>query len=131
MSFIDTELAFEIRLKSITNIPSIAWPNVKFEPIIGTPFIVPTLSKTTTELYTLNGPNQYKGFYQIDIYTPLNKGVKQMYDIADSIKTAFEANRTLTSNGQSVLVQEIDPPEYVREDAWFRGIISIHYISYN
>lgn len=131
MSFIDTEKALQKALNSIVDLPRIAWPNTKFEPVIGQSFIRPTLLPAASELYTLNEYNKHKGLYQIDIYVPCDKGTKDLYNIADNIRTFFQENRRLLSNNQTVLVMEIDLGRFERQEAWYTNFVEIHYISFN
>src|SRR3954463_2192287 len=104
MSFQNIQIALDKALQSVPNIPSIAWPNVKYDPIIGTPFIAPSLLAGGNEIST--SVEKYKGIYQVDINVPSNAGTKTLYLIADAIKTYFQA-KSLVANGQTILIQAV------------------------
>lgn len=131
MSLFETEKALQKALKNVTNIPDIAWPNIRFEPTIGEPFVRPTLLPAAPEVCTLNNYNKHSGIYQIDIYVPNNVGIKELYTIADNIKNYYRSNKTLTSNGVTVFIKAIDVGRSERQDAWFTTFLEIQYLSFN
>lgn len=130
MSFANIEIALQTQLKVATTLP-IYWPNVTEAPELAASFVKPTLLPAATELFTLAEFHKFKGIYQVDIFVPLNKGTKAIYNIADAIKTSFEANRTLVANGQNVLIQAVSMGRTQRQDAWFTTFVEINYLSYN
>lgn len=127
MSFQNIQVAFNKAIKLVPNIPTIAWPNVKFEPTNNTAFVTPNIIPGSNEVST--SVEKYKGIYQVDINVPLNKGTLQLYSIADAIKTYFQAAR-LVENGQTIHINEISLGTVQRDNAWYSINIDINYTSY-
>ena len=130
MSFANIEIALQTQLASAVTVP-IYWPNTEQAPQLAASYVRPTLLPAGTELYTLSSFKKFKGIYQVDIYVPLNIGSRTAYQLADAIKTSFEGNRTLTANGQNVLIQAVSMGKTERQDAWFHTFVEINYLSYN
>ncbi len=131
MSLFKIEQALQKALNNVSGIPSVAWPNVKFEPAVGTAFLRPTLLPAKTDTFTLNEYNKHSGIYQIDIYVPNDKGIKDMYTLADSIKDYYQNNKRLVQGGQIVFVMSVGIGKSERQDAWYSTFVEIQYISYN
>lgn len=126
------QLALENPLRALqSNVLDIAFPNVKFNPTINKAFLRPTLIPATTDLYTLNGQHRYSGIYQIDIMVPLNRGLHQLNDLADTILELYSSQSSLTANNTIVYVQNISPLPTQRDESYFQGGIQINFLSYN
>jgi hypothetical protein len=119
------------RLNSLSGLPEVAWPNTKYNPKQNTTWIRPTLLPATSQLYTLKDERFHQGIYQVDIYVPLEKGTKTLYDLADDVRQHFEAQRSLTSGSDTVFIQEVSMSPATRDESWYSLFVSISYQCYS
>lgn len=131
--FADIQRVLDEKLKSMAGVPFISWPNAEVRPGNSAlaQYIRPSLLLADTELHTLNDYERIPGIYQIDIYGQLNRGVQQVYSIADDLKNHFESDRTLVIDDTIVLIQGISMGPALREDSWYRVFIEVNFICYN
>lgn len=101
MSRIHTELraALETKLKSISDLPVIAWENSSFSPTTGVPYIrikyIP-LSQDPAHLGVL--PQlRYEGIFRVDCRVPYGDGPFSGDDLAQDVLDAFRATTDLTT----------------------------------
>ena len=131
--FANIQRLLDERLKLTPTSPFISWPNAEVRPgnAALTQYVRPTLILASTELYTLNDRERIPGIYQVDVYGQLNRGVAQIYTIADDIKEHFETTRVLELDDTLVLIQSISMGQPAREDSWFKVFVEINFICYN
>lgn len=129
--FSNIENALNIQLSSIGGLPTIQWSNTKYQPIENTSFIRPSILPAQSDLETLAGGESVGGIYQIDIFTPSEKGVGVSNKIIDDIAESFRANKTLSAGGNTVFVQAISRGTAEREEAWFHSFVSINFICHS
>lgn len=126
----EIEAAFDTQLATLATPPPIAWPNTDYKPVEGTLFIRPTLMPATGALNTIAGSYLNKGFYQVDVFCPLDKGTASLNTWLDAIFTLFSGTKTLTASSQNIFIQDIIPGKAERQDGWYHGFIEIHYSCY-
>lgn len=129
--YLNIQTALDKTLAFMAGLPSVAWANVKHVPVNGTSYLRPTLLPATSELYTLTDVNRHPGLYQVDIFTPVEKGMYAGLSIADDIKTHFESNRRLSQNGDTIFIKQISLGPAQREDAWNHISVIIGYECFN
>lgn len=131
--FANIQRVLDSKLKTVPSSPFISWPNAETRPgnTTLTQYIKPTLLLASTELYTLNDYERIPGIYQVDIYGKLNRGVQQVYSIADEIKEHFEGSRLLVQDDTLVMIQGISMGPALREDSWYRVFVEINFICFN
>jgi hypothetical protein len=114
--------AFEVKLNSVTGVPSIAWENLSFSPTTGQPYVKPRLIPTRREpaVRGLNPQMYYQGIFRIECYVPEGNGPSAADDLADKIIGAFEATTDVSSGGTIVSIRyaereqgELDGPFYM------------------
>lgn len=130
----NTRKVLETKLKSLPSSPYIAWPNIKSAPGPSsnyTSYLRPTLLMANTELYTLNDVERIPGIFQVDIFGQLNRGVQQVYTLADEIKDWFETNRVYTESNTTVHLQGISYGQAEVQEGWYRMFIEISFLTYN
>ncbi len=122
----------DTRLKSLPSNPYIAWPNTQFQPANSTSYIRPTLLMATTDLYTLNNHERLPGLYQVDIFGQLNRGVQQVYSLADEIRDWFDADREYTEGTTTLYIQAISSGTTQEvQGAWYRVFVEINFLAFN
>lgn len=131
--FANTQRLLDEKLKLTPSNPFVAWPNAEVRPGNAqlTQYIRPTMLLASTELNTLDGADTIPGIYQIDIYGKLNRGVGQVYSLADEIKEHFSVTRRLERDSTVVMIQAISMGQAVREEAWFKVFLEVNFIVYH
>jgi hypothetical protein len=118
----DIRAALEVKLSTVTNVPSIGWENAQFSPTTGQPYVKPRLMPTRREP-AVRGPNPqmyYQGIFRIECYVPEGVGPSAGDDLADKIMEAFEATTDVSQGSTIVSIRyaeremaEIDGPFYM------------------
>ena len=131
--YTNIQAALDTKLNTITGSPSIAWPNTEFTPTHGTLFLEPNILPVPSTLATLNDYHRYGGIYQVNVYVPVEKGTATLNLWLDRVHDLFDKT-TLTSGGDSVLIQNIDKGPVLRDTdndiEYYRGNIDINFITY-
>jgi hypothetical protein len=118
----DIRAALEVKLGSITDVPSIGWENLQFSPTTGQPYLKPRLIPTRREpaVRGINPQMYYQGIFRIECYVPEGVGPAAGDDLADKIMEAFEATTDVSQAGTIVSIRyaereqaEIDGPFYM------------------
>lgn len=88
-------------------------------------FNIPGVSKPVT--LGDQGEDEHRGFFQVDVNYPKNKGSAQVLAKIDEIATAFPSGRTLTYNTQvvKILASSITPGRYV--GGYYRVSLTVNY----
>lgn len=128
--FSNIQNALNTRLSTLTGTPSVAWPNVKFNPQIYTEYLRPTLLPATTTLHQVDGTQKHQGIYQVDIFVPADKGVALATQYADAIITHFKG-QTLTSGTDTIFIQAVGIGSFIRDEAWYKTYVEIYYLCYS
>lgn len=102
------QIALETHLNTITGSPSIAWPNTEFTPAHGTLFLEPILLPIVNNIENLSYGLIYEGIYQINIYTPVEKGTATLNLWSDRVTDLFISNRKLTGGADTINIQNIN-----------------------
>ena len=118
----DIRAALEVKLSTVTDVPSIGWENARFSPTTGQPYVKPRLMPTRREP-AVRGPNPqmyYQGIFRIECYVPEGAGPSAGDDLADKIMEAFEATTDVSQGSTIVSIRyaeremaEIDGPFYM------------------
>lgn len=117
----DIRSALEVKLNSVTDVPSIAWENLSFSPTTGQAYLKPRLIPTRREpaVRGLNPQMYYQGVFRIECYVPEGNGPSAADDLANKIIEAFEAT-TDVGSGTTVSIRytereqgELDGPFFM------------------
>lgn len=128
--FANIQKVLDTRLKALPSNPSIAWPNVKFIPGNASYYVRPTLIMSSTDVYTLDDYNRLPGIYQVDIFGQLNRGIQQVYSVADEIKSHFDTEKRLSEGSTVLHVNGIRLSQGERDEAWFKVFVEINFTAY-
>jgi hypothetical protein len=118
----DIRAALEVKLSTVTDIPSIGWENAQFSPTTGQSYVKPRLIPTRREpaVRGTNPQMYYQGLFRIECYVPEGFGPSAGDDLADKIMEAFEATTDVSQGNTIVSIRyaereqaEIDGPFYM------------------
>jgi len=113
--------ALESQLNSITPAISLAWQNVPFTPVTGTPYAACFLMPATPDNPTLgDGFYREQGLLQVSLFYPLQAGPQTAEARASLIRATFKRGTAMTSGSVKVLIDRT--PEIgqgrVDDDRW-------------
>ena len=129
--FSNIQAALDTQLATLSGLPAVAWPNVRYVPVLGTTYLRPTLLPSNSVLNTVAGMSKHPGIYQVDIFTEAEKGQGAGLTLADSIKTLFEASRRLTAGSDTIFIKSVSVGKGERQDAWNHIFVEINYECYS
>jgi len=127
-TFNNIQNALNIKLNSLSGLPTIFWPNTQLEPAQNQNYIRPTLIPATSTLYTLNEGDYHSGIYQVDVFVKLKQGSSEALLLADVIRDGF-IRESLTEGGTLVHIQNISMSQAERIESWWRVFVEIRYLS--
>jgi Bacteriophage related domain of unknown function len=123
--------ALEKRLATLTPAIAIAYENVVFTPITGTPYHKASLLPNETTAPAIDQATKIeKGIFQVSIYYPLNQGTATAGARAELIRAHFPAGLVLTESTYKVRISR--PPTIsggMVEGAFYMIPVSIYFIS--
>jgi Bacteriophage related domain of unknown function len=129
--FSNIQRGLDTKLATLSGLPAVAWPNVKYTPTLGTTFLRPTVLPSSSDLVTLTDHRVNPGIYQVDIFCEAEKGLNAALTLADNIKTLFETSRRITSGSDTIFIKNVSVGRAERQDAWIRLFIEINYECYS
>lgn len=104
--------ALNARLNTLTFSPAIeiAWQGLKYVPVVGKPYLRPTLLRADPRQVTLGpaGYNRHEGFYQVDLFDKIDIGEDILLNKAAAIVAHFKRGTVLTREGFTVRIMR--PP---------------------
>jgi len=107
MSIASVRTALESKLNAMTPAVAIAWNNLGYTPVTGTPYQACYLLPAKPDNPTLgDGFYRMQGIFQISLFYPTGVGPQTADKRADLTAAAFKRGTTMTSGGIKVLVDE-------------------------
>ena len=134
----DIRAALETRLSNISNIPSIAYENVPFTPVVGTSYVqskfVPTLRRSAV-MGSPNPQQRYQGLYAVTPHTPEKLGPSVADDLSNDIIESFEATTDIsfTNSSNETIIVSIDYAERQQgflDSPWYYVRVNIGWYIY-
>lgn len=125
----DLQSALNQQLEDEFPAMAIAWENVEYKPVLGTPYLSAYLLPAEPTVETL-GPSPYierKGIFQVSCVYPVEAGWGAAKGKAAEVVAAFPARQEFVYNGLTVRVEKSWPGPGVPKDGWFRVPVSIRY----
>lgn len=108
------------------------FPNEKYEPttekewakisFLSSPPVVGTIGGT--------GDDYMSGIMQIDLKYPLNEGIYDANQKADSIRTYYKMGKKFTYSGVTISIQSNQVSQRGEVSGWYTVTCSINYTSY-
>ena len=105
MSIASVRTSLEAKLNAMTPSLAIAWQNVGYTPVTGTPyqacFLLPAIPSNPT---LGDGFYREQGIFQVSLFYPLLAGAQAAEARAQLIRTTFKRGTVMISGSVSVLV---------------------------
>jgi len=130
--FKDIKAALDVRLSTMTGLPSVAWQNTSYEPVLGTTYLRPTVLPGNTVGATLgsSGSDEHVGVYQIDIFTKAGIGRGVATVLTDTIGDHFKPVTELVYNAQTVRCVSVSIGAAREGDGWYQIPVDINYMAF-
>ena len=134
----DIRAALESHLNNTANLPTIAYENVSFTPVVGTAFLksqyVPTSTKPAVR--GLNPQLRYQGIYSITVFAPEGAGPNEAEGYINNIIDSFAATTDITfTNGDGdtfkVSIDYSERQQGMIDSPWYFTPINIGWYIYN
>lgn len=121
MSIVSIRAALESALNAISPAIALAWENVPYTPVPGTPFArVYLLTAPPAMLEMSQRIHREQGFLQVSLMYPLDAGPSAAATRAELIRATFLAGSTLTASGVTVTIDATPEigPALIEEDRY-------------
>lgn len=129
--FRDVQAALDSKLSTIGDGLAIAWENTEYTPVLGTPWIRPTLLTASADLMDLDNLQMQEGIYQVDVFYPVDKGPGALLAKLDELYDLFKSTTTLQQGTTKVYIKQISRLNPSTEDAWYMGGIEVNFKTYS
>ena len=128
----DIRAALATHLSGLSGVPAIAWENVAYTPIVGTPWIRPTVLMGQPRQAAIgdSGPNEQVGVYQIDLFYPPDQGVLPVNTMAGKIEQRFKRGTQLTYNGIRLTISKAYISALSQESDWVQVPVNINFFAF-
>lgn len=129
--------ALETTLIGVSSIPRVVPDNVNYTPITGVPYVVsyfdPYFRKPAVR--GTSPRQEYRGSYNLLVYSPYGGGPGASDDIAELILAAFEATTdlTFTSGGvaTTVNIRSSERKGSTTDGSWFITPVEVQWYNYS
>lgn len=130
-SFDNIESALQNHLATMSGIIDIAWPNVPFSPVVGTPYLRFNIlfAEPTQSTLGTTGTNEHRGFAQIDCVYPSAEGTASQRAMAGLITERFKRGTDIIASGQTITVLNVYPSGRTEDGDWLTVPITINFRS--
>lgn len=128
----DIRAALEVKLSSVSSLPSVAWENLQFSPTTGQSFVRPRLLPTRREpaVRGLNPQMYYQGVFRVECYVPEGNGPSAADDLSDKIIEAFEATTDVSQGGTIVSIRYAEREQGELDSPFFMVPVNIGWYLY-
>lgn len=129
----DIRAALESNLSLVTDVPSIAYENVNFNPTTGQNYLVVSFIPVTRRpaVRGLNPQQRYDGLLAVNCYVPEGSGPAAADTLANNVMEAFEATTKLTHNDTTVYLDYAERERGSVEGSWYLVPVTIGWYAYN
>jgi hypothetical protein len=133
----DIRAALESHLSVTSDLPSIAYENVAFEPTTGTSFLkvqyLPTVTRPAVR--GLNPQLRYQGVFSVTVFAPEGQGPATADDYANKVIDAFAATTDISfTNGDAetitVSIDYAERQQGIIDSPWYFVPINIGWYIY-
>lgn len=127
--FKDIDAALDARLNTMVGLPSVAWPNKKFEPTLETLYLRPT--NLQGETVPVTNEDMTVGVYQIDVFAESGNGNATVVAMADTITDHFKHGTEMVSNSIIVESKTVKINNINNDDnGWIHLAVEVEYFSF-
>lgn len=137
MNYDNILAALETRVLSLTDVPDIAFENVKYIPKTDVTYLRTRFMPMDRRPASCGiGPDlkpymqHYYGVFQIVINCPESKGQAETNKIVNEICDKFEAATDISHEDVYVTIKQVERMRGISEAPWYKTPVNIHWFSY-
>lgn len=125
----DTQKALDGHLAGFAIAWPIAWENTPFEPTAGTAYLRPTNMPIQTQAIGMGNQDstQTTGYYQVDVFAPLDGGLGPAFAMADLVSAHFSRGLVLVSGDSKIVLGVPARDPATPGSAWLKVSVLIPY----
>lgn len=133
MNTLTIQTLLDAQLATLTDAPEIVKENERVSAGVNKSWMRGTLLPAETENITLGltGYQRLSGLYQIDIWTPADKGITTGATYADAVVALFAKGTVLTDNTNKVFILKSWREKGPRETAIYNTPVIVRWEAYN
>lgn len=107
--YTDIRAALTTQLSTMTGVPAVAWENASYTPVVGTPYLTPSVlwAEGSQAELGVAGRNWERGIYQITCVYPPNTGMGALNTMIGKLRDRFKRGTVLTYNGVTVTIRKV------------------------
>lgn len=130
-SYIHKALARQLN-ENFSQSAYVIWENVHTEMTLNQTYFAEMYMPTDTEPRTLGsvGETEDYGFYQINIYTPINTSTIQTEAYIEELSILYKPGTHLIESGVDVLIERATPSQGFKLDNWYVTPLRISWSCY-
>ena len=126
----DIRAALEVAVSAVSGIPATAnrvFDGMEYSPVVGTAYMRCTFIPNTARARTLGPPVlEHLGLFQVSLYYPAGPTNRTAAEtLADTIKSAFALDVTLSKNSTRVRIRYAERGQALVENGWVHIPITI------
>lgn len=128
-NYYEVEVGLGNHLRTLTNLPPVAWEAVSFEPPRGL-WLRPTmLTAEPNSLFVGAGITSQTrtGIYRIGVFAPTGTGIAAASQMADAIIDHFESSPVIPANGLNISVELAWRAPALTEPDWYQIPVSVRF----
>jgi len=120
-------------LSKLPDVPKLAFQNVPYKVVVGTPHIKVNFTPTSRRLATMGDTPQqrYQGLYNLLVCVPEAEGPGVGLAIADDLLGHFQASRDITYNGQYVTIEYSEVGNGFLDSAFYCIPVTVAWYTYH
>lgn len=107
---IEDALLWHLSVLVLAPVVPVAWPDIPFTPVVGTPYLEPTVLPNKTDFagVGVGSPHRHFGLLQVNVHGPQGQGSAPTSEIADQIMEHFAPDTVIARNGVRVRIGAFD-----------------------
>lgn len=105
----------------------IAFDNLPYTPIIGTPYAEVFVIHNDITPYSLKHTNETDGIFRVILRYPVNESTKAIKEKAQEIFDWFKIGSRYTFNGQKVTVTRHMMDRGIQEAGWYKMVLTMYW----
>lgn len=129
--------ALETRLTTIPDLPQVAFENIKYDPVVGTPFIRTKFMPMDRRPRSMgldvdNKPffQRYVGIFQLLLHYPDSQGPGPTNRMVNQLCDTFDATTDLAFDDVYVTITQTERMRGINEGPWYKTPVHVRWYSY-
>lgn len=130
--------ALETTLMTVPDLPYVAFENVKYDPVVGTPYIrtrfIPIARRNIFLGQTPEGRpyrQRYVGLFQLVLNYPDSEGSAATNATVNNIISVFDATKDISFEDVDLTISYSERMRGINEGPWYKTPVNINWYTYS